>query len=180
MEITSLESIETFTKEGLFDIHTGYFLEGLNLKIKIITLDDTHTGRPWKLCNDLYQNTKDIDIICDINGIYNALTIKAGDTIFYVEKDDINIVRNAKQSGSIADAVNKIKSANKGKEQKSDKNRVKDKANEKQREKEKLFNGAKSTNDSGNKQNVNSANIINNSQGNILFEEGKITLFPNF
>ncbi len=181
MEITSLDSIEVFTKEGLYDLHTGYFIEGLNLKIKIITLDDSHTGRPWKLSNDLYQNTNNIDIICDINGIYNPLTIKAGDTIYYVEKDDLNIVRNAKQSGNIADAVNKIKNANKGKDKKTDSNRVKDKANEKQTEKTKQFNkNNNSNNGSSNKQSTNSANIINNSQGNILFEEGKITLFPNF
>lgn len=181
MEVSSLESIEKFTSEGLYDLSGGYFGDGLKLKIKFITLTDSHTGRPWQLCYDLYKNTKDIDVICDINGIYNPLTINEGDVIYYVEKDDLNIVRNAKQASAVADAVKKIKDANKGKEKKTDSARAKDKANEKQTEKNKVFNpNNNSATSSQNKQNTSSANIINDSQGNIKYEDGKITLFPNF
>lgn len=179
MDIKSLENIDKLTNDGLYDLHIGDFSDGLNIKIKYIILNDSHTGRPWKLCNDLYQNTDNIDIICDMNGIYNPLSIKAGDIIFYTEKQDINVIRNSKQADAIANSINKIKNANKGKEQKTDSARAKDKQAEKQIEKNKVFNST-AAKESQNKQNSNSANIINNQGGNIKYEDGKITLFPNF
>lgn len=169
MEIKSLYTEEK-TDEGIYDINIGSVIVDINVKIKPFPLTDLHTGKPWKVSFDIYANNDNIDIICDMNGIYNPLSMKSGDIIYYVEPDDVPVVRNSKQSTQIKAAIEKLKNANKGKQSKNDSSRQKDKALEKQTEKQKQLV----------KKNNKSPNLISNPEGNIKYGEGKITLFPNF
>lgn len=169
MEIKSLY-IEEKTDEGIYDINIGSVIVDINVKVKPFPLTDLHTGKPWKVSYDIYGNTDNIDILCDMNGIYNPLTMKAGDIIYFVEPDDVPVVRNSKQSTQIRAAIEKLRDANKGKQTKLDSGRQKDKALEKQSENVKQLP----------KKQKQSPNLISNPDGNIKFGDGKITLFPNF
>lgn len=154
------------TRDGLYEIHVGNFDENVLYKFYSFILEEKHEGRPWLISNDLYQDTNQIDILCDINSIYNPLMFIKGQIVFYPEKNDLTSIRQAQNSNAISDIVKDfIKSANVGKEQKKDTNRSADKAKEAEIEKQKKF---------------IPPNIIKINDGNIQYGDGSIILLPNF
>ena len=164
MEIKSLEVISTLTLEGLYDLHTGYYDQVLNLRVFEFTLEDRHSGRLWLVSNDIYGVTDNVDVLCTFNGIYNPLTIMSGQNLYYVHSDDIPAVTNVQNQKAIQSAIANLPNLNTGKNQKVDPNRTIDKSKQQLTQKAKVL--------------VPSPNLAKNTS--ISFGNGNITLLPNF
>jgi hypothetical protein len=63
------------------------------------------------VCQNIYNNTDYIDIICNINNIDNPLNIRVGDKLFYPELDDIQQFRFSEKKSD--DSLNKLSNPNK-------------------------------------------------------------------
>ena len=154
------------TSDGLYEIHVGNFNENVLYKFYSFIVLEQHEGRPWLISHELYNNTDNIDILCDINGIYNPLMFITGQIIYYPDKNDLTSIRQGQSSNSLSDIVKDfVKSANVGKERKKDTNRTTDKAKESEIEKQKKF---------------IPPNIVKSSETNIQYGDGSIILLPNF
>ena len=164
MNIKSLEVITTLTLEGLYDLDTGYYDQVLNLRIFQFPLEDRHSGRLWLVSNDIYGTTNNVDILCTFNGIYNPLTVKSGQLLYYVHSDDVPAVTNIQNQNAVQSAIANLPNLNTGKNQKVDLNRAVDKSKQQLTQQSKVF--------------VPSPNISVNT--NIHYIPGGIVLLPNF
>jgi hypothetical protein len=104
---------------------------------------------------------ENIDILTNINGIINPLSIKSGDILYYVDDAEAESIRS--DENILKTILDSIKSANKGKEMKQDKNRQKDVNKRNETEKTKAY---------------IPPNIVETS--NVEINNGKIILKPNF
>ena len=83
MEIKSLQQL---SKNGqLYDLYNQIIVNNYSYGIYMFPLTDRHTMRIDLVCQDIYNNTDNVDILLAINGIFNHLTIQEGDIIFFVE-----------------------------------------------------------------------------------------------
>lgn len=154
------------TDDGLYEIHIGNFDENVLYKFYSFIVEEKYEGRPWLISDELYNDTNQVDILCDINGIYNPLLFNRDQIIYYPDKNDLTAIRQAQNSNSISDIVKDfVKSANVGKEYKKDTNRSADKSKEAEIEKQKKF---------------IPPNIVKSSETNIQYGDGSIVLLPNF
>lgn len=161
MEIKSLTNL---TKNGqVFELYTSVVINDKEYGVYTFPCTERHAMRIDLVCFDIYENTDHIDILSNINGIMNVLTISAGDEILFVEDADLDAIRS--NDNVFSAFFEAIKNANNGKEYKSDKNRIKDINKRTETEKSKTY---------------IPPNIVQSSDSNISVEEGKIVLRPNF
>lgn len=165
-DIKTLKDLEFDNSTKLYQLEGEFFIEGKIIGIYSFTLTERHSGRPWLISYDVFNGRADlIDLLCSINGIFNPLTVKEGDIIYYSDPNNPDTARS--NAGSVKKIIEQLKTNNAGKSKKTDQNRTKDKSVQKQREKDK-----KST-----------TPILPNladQNNNVQYGEGSITLKPNF
>lgn len=109
---------------SLYDINTisfSYKPEVLLDNYKIYYVDEFEEMRMDLVCNSIYGNVNHVDFLCNINDIFNPLSIKKDMIIIYVDENLIPAFR--------PDRIDKTeirkKISNKRKQTKIDPNRVK-------------------------------------------------------
>lgn len=158
----NIKSLNNLQKDGqAFNLCVQVLINGKSYSVYNFPCEDKHSMRIDLVCFDIYQSTDNIDILTNINGIINPLSIKSGDVLYYVDQDDIEDVRS--DEAVFTAILNSVKSANKGKEMKQDKNRQKDVNKRNETEKAKSY---------------VPPNIVETS--NVETNNGKIILRPNF
>ena len=161
MRIKSLENIKK--DNNLYDLYTTIISDDKLYTIYKFLCTDRHNMRIDLVCLDIYENIDEVDILCRVNGIINPLTIQSGDIILFIDPDDVVEVRST--DNLMNDILDKIKTANKGKERKIDKNRNKDLKQRKEKEKQKK---------------LLPPHILDGNRKNISTENGNIKRGPNF
>lgn len=160
MEIKSLNNLPK--NNGVYDLYTTVLINSNLYSVYTFTLTERHNMRIDLVCYDLYQNTDNIDILTNLNGIYNPFMIQSGMDIYFVSIDEIDDVRsNENLSNSI---INLVQNANKGKSLNYDKNRQNDIKNRSTIEKNKSY---------------IPTNILTDQNNVIQIKDNKIILKPN-
>lgn len=161
MNIKSLDKLPKIN--GVYDLYITYKTANKSIGIYTYLLTDRHNMRIDLLCYDIYGNTENIDILCNINGILNPLTIQQNTLMYFIDEQDLDSIRN---DDNIKNAIiNLISNANSGKEYSIDKNRIKDKLAIKNTENDKQY---------------IPPNIIQTVDNKIEYSDGYIILKPNF
>lgn len=159
MNIKSLNNLE---KDGqAFNLYIQVLIAKKTYNVFNFICDEKHEMRIDLICMDIYQHMENIDILTNINGIINPLSIKSGDILYYVDDAEAESIRS--DENILKTILDSIKSANKGKEMKQDKNRQKDVNKRNETEKTKAY---------------IPPNIVETS--NVEINNGKIILRPNF
>lgn len=162
MEIKSLDNLNLL-QNGLYDLNATVFNTIDGVGIYTFICEERHAMRIDLICNDIYKSTKYADVVMLVNGIFNHLTIEAGDVIFYIEPKLIdNVVKSDNQIESIKQSISK---ANKGKTAKQDTSRISDKAVQRIKERDKSF---------------IPPNILTATAQNVEITDSEIILKPNF
>jgi hypothetical protein len=161
MEIKSLQNLKK--NGGVYDLYAEIIVNNNPYAVFKFPCTNRHNMRIDLVCYDIYNNTSSIDVLCTVNSILNPLTIQDGDILFYVDEKDLDAVRS--DATVIAAIVDAVKSANKGKQQKTDVNKAADDIKRKETEKTK---------------NYVPPNILQTNNTNIDLGEGTIILKPNF
>lgn len=160
MNIKSLDNL--ILNGSIYELFTEVINNTNNFGIYPFTCTEKHNMRIDLISFDIYHNTNDIDILCSINGIYNPLTVKEDDIIYFVTPEELINIRS--NTSIITNIIDSIKNANNGKQQKLDKNKSKDNASKIKTENNKKL----------------PPHIIQSETGNIKYGEGSVILSPNF
>lgn len=158
----NIKSLNNLQKDGqAFNLYIQVLIAQKTYNVFNFICDEKHEMRIDLICMDIYQHMENIDILTNINGIINPLSIKSGDILYYVDDADAESIRS--DENIFKTILDSIKSANKGKEMKQDKNRQKDVNKRNETEKAKSY---------------IPPNIVEKS--NVDINNGKIILRPNF
>lgn len=158
----NIKSLNNLQKDGqAFNLYTQVIINQKTYNVFNFVCDDKHEMRIDLICYDIYQHMENIDILTNINGIINPLSIKSGDVLYYVDDAEAESIRS--DENVLKNILDSIKTANKGKEMKTDKNRQKDVNKRNETEKAKAY---------------IPPNIVETS--NVELNNGKIILRPNF
>lgn len=163
MEIKSLKNIRRNNSNNLYDLYVTLIVDNKEYAVYEFVCTDRHNMRIDLVSQDIYEDTNQVDLLCKVNDIFNPFTIQNGDVLLFVDPEDIEEIRSSESI--LNDILDKIKTANKGKERKIDKNRRNDLKSRKQKEKEKK---------------LLPPNILDNGNTNLRTEDGNIKRSPNF
>lgn len=169
MKIKSIESVKkdvaddnkSFKAE--YNLYIEVLVNNVNIKLFEFQCTKRHEMRLDLVCYDIYENQDYIDVLSNLNIMFNVFDVKEGDIILFIEQEKIDNV--ASNDSAINNIKEQLKTANKGKSFKQDNNRQKDVAKRTQTEKNKTY---------------LPPNILNSNNSNINNNNGVITLKPNF
>lgn len=162
MRIKSLEAAKP-NNDGSYNLFFTAIISGVNIPVLTFQCTSRHDMRFDLICYDIYENTDNIDLLCDLNGIINLYSVKDGDIIFYVEEEFIETITSS--DAYLSNIQEQLKNANKGKTYKIDTARQKDIEQRSKREKDKIY---------------TSPTILKDGDTNLRYENGNLILKPNF
>lgn len=162
MRIKSLESARR-NADGSYNLYFTATVNGVNIPILVFPCTARHDMRLDLICYDIYDNTDNIDLLCDLNGIINTFAVKDGDEILYVEEEFIETLTSS--DSYLSNIQEQLKTANKGKVYKTDTARQKDIEQRRKREKDKVY---------------TSPTMLGAGDTNLRYENGNLILKPNF
>lgn len=169
MKIKSIEAVkkEAASDNRSFKPEYNLYVQVLvgNTKIGLFEFVCTkrHEMRLDLVCFDIYGKQDYIDVLSNLNTMFNVFDVKEGDIILFIEEENIGEVSTSESA--IQNIKDQLKTANKGKNFKLDNNRQKDVAKRTQTEKNKSY---------------IPPNILDSNNSNLNNNNGVITLKPNF
>lgn len=99
MIIKEIENLERNPETGLYDLTFKTISdESKKLKLLPFTLTSRHEMRIDLVSQDLYFNTNEVLSIMKMNDITNPLSIKEGMVLYYVEVQDLNVLKRNDQN----------------------------------------------------------------------------------
>lgn len=169
MKIKSIEQVKKDVAQDNksykpeYNLYVEVLVNNVNIKLFEFVCTKRHEMRLDLVCFDIYGNQDYIDVLSNLNVMFNVFDVKENDIILFIEQENIDNV--ASSQSVINNIKDQLKTANKGKSFKQDNNRQKDVAKRTQTEKNKTY---------------IPPNILDTNNSNMQNANGVITLKPNF
>lgn len=130
MDIKGFNNLKIDNSTKLYDLTQITYIDisnNLSIPVYPYTVEEHFAGRIDLICDDIYQDTDNVDFLLHFNNIINPLNIPTDTVIYYVDAEAIKLFEFTDEESLAEEAIANLTNnnlTNINKKQRIDKNRI--------------------------------------------------------